>query len=56
LTIYYPEEAKSCTLEIILFKNAQSKIEKPRNAAFLLFFAQCLYKKQQKYELFVNKC
>jgi hypothetical protein len=34
LTIYYPEEAKSCTLEIILFKNAQSKIEKPRNAAF----------------------
>ena len=36
MTIYYPEEAKSCTLEIILFKNAQSKIEKPRNAAFLL--------------------
>jgi len=56
LTIYYPEEAKSCALKIILFKNAQSKIKKPRNAAFLLFFAQFLYKKQQKYELFVNKC
>jgi len=47
LTTYYPEEAKSCTLEIILFKNAQSKIEKPRNAAFLLFFAH-FYTKNSK--------
>ena len=36
MTIYYPEEAKSCTLEIILFENAQSKTKK---AAMRGFFA-----------------
>jgi len=47
LTIYYPEEAKSCAPKSILFKNTQSKIEKPLNAAFLLFFAQ-FYTKNSK--------
>lgn len=44
MTIYYPEEAKNCTLEIILFKNAQSKTKK---AAMRGFFAAA-YTKNSK--------